>query len=377
MKRKEIEQLEAAGIISPGQAVAIAEYFHLNGAPRRQWLVWSMSTLAGMLILGGIIMLISANWDTIPDLVKMVVSMALLLGFWVGCAKVHRSMPLVAEGLGLVGGGMWLACIALYGQIFQLQNPFAEGCMLFFLGICIFPFLLRQRLLLLALAITSFVLFTALYDNNESALTLRPWIDESEEICTAISLLFLGWWLFAENCRGAQSFLREYRWLSIPALLSYLITLQLPLLYGEIGFEMSWTQLGLSLAAPVLLLVARPRGVAWGTWLGITALLGLAMPLGQLYSELGDGCELLGIATGLLLGCGLMAVGHRALRLEWLNFGTFMVLSSGLALISNVLDSLMQSGLVLIVTGCAMLGLVLWLERQRRKLAQAIKSQSC
>ena len=183
--------------------------------------------------------------------------------------------------------------------------------------------------------------------------------------------------MFAENCRGAQSFLREYRWLSIPALLGYLITLQLPLLYGEIGFEMSWTQLGLSLAAPVLLLVARPREVAWDTWLGIAALLGLAMPLGQLYSELGEGCELLGIATGLLLGCGLMAVGHRALRLEWLNFGTFMVLSSGLALISNVLDSLMQSGLVLIVTGCAMLGLVLWLERQRRKLAQAIKSQSC
>ena len=33
MKRKEIEQLQAVGLISTDQTVAIAEHFHLNGVP--------------------------------------------------------------------------------------------------------------------------------------------------------------------------------------------------------------------------------------------------------------------------------------------------------------------------------------------------------
>ena len=33
MKRKEIEQLQAVGLISTEQAVVIAEHFHLNGVP--------------------------------------------------------------------------------------------------------------------------------------------------------------------------------------------------------------------------------------------------------------------------------------------------------------------------------------------------------
>ncbi|MBR1978005.1 MAG: DUF2157 domain-containing protein [Akkermansia sp.] len=377
MKRKEIEQLEAAGIISAEQASAIAEHFHLNGTTGRQWLVWSMSSLAGVLILGGIIMLISANWEAIPDGVKMVVAMALLLGAWVACANIHRTYPLVAEGLGLIGGGMWLACIALYGQIFQLQNPLAEGCLLFFAGVCVLPFLMKQRLLMLGVAITSVVLLCALLDNAESWLTLRPWVNNSEEVASALALLFLAWWVFAEHCRGAQSFLREYRWLSIPALLAYLILLQIPLLYGEVGFAESRMQLGLTLAGPLMLLVAKPRSITWGQWLCVVAMLGLALPLGQLLSEIGEGMEPIGIAVGLLLGGGLMAIGHRALRLEWLNFGTFMILSAGIALVANVLDSLTQSGLVLIVAGCILLGLVLSLERQRRKLAQAIREKSC
>ena len=102
MKRKEIEQLQVAGLISAEQAVAIAEHFHLNGGRRWNWLVLSMSTLAGGLILGGIIMLISANWTSIPDLVKMVVAMALLLGFWVAWARTRENHPRIAEGLGLV-----------------------------------------------------------------------------------------------------------------------------------------------------------------------------------------------------------------------------------------------------------------------------------
>lgn len=83
--------------------------------------------------------------------------------------------------------------------------------------------------------------------------------------------------------------------------------------------------------------------------------------------------QLPGIAAGLLMGCGLMAMGHSARRLAWLNYGSFMVLCSEGALILDVLDSFTESGIVLIEAGCIMLGLVFVLERQRRALTRKIK----
>lgn len=82
MKRKEIEQMQAAGLITPEQAVAIAGHFQLHANRGQQYVVRVMTSLAGALILGGIIMLISANWELIPDVVKMSVAMLLLLGAW-------------------------------------------------------------------------------------------------------------------------------------------------------------------------------------------------------------------------------------------------------------------------------------------------------
>lgn len=376
MKSKEIEQLLRAGIITPEQADSILQYFRQKSNRGRQWLIWSMSTVAGLLILGGIIMLISANWDIIPDGIKMGTAMMLLLGFWVACIRLHKCTSLLAEGLGLVGGGMWLANIALYGQIFQLQNPPAEGCTLFFAGICAIPFMIKQRILMLVVAITSIVLFIELASNRESWLTLYPWFKEDQAILSALVLLALAWWVFAEHCRGANSFLRAYRWLSIPAFMMYLILIQIPLLYQGKGWDEELTPQLLMAATPLVLLPAKPSSITWKNWLYIVLMLSSPLPLGFIFTAWGENWQLFGIAAGLLLGSGLMAMGHRALRLEWLNYGSFMVLCTGLALILNVLDSLTESGIVLIMAGGIMLVLVCLLEHQRRALSRKIKENS-
>ena len=59
-----------------------------------------------------------------------------------------------------------------------------------------------------------------------------------------------------------------------------------------------------------------------------------------------------------------------------LNYGSLVVLLSGIALIANVLDSLAQSGVVLVLVGVLLLVLVLLLERQRRRLAAAISEKN-
>lgn len=366
--------MQAAGLISAEQMEAIAEHFHLNGGRRWNWLVLSMSTLAGGLILGGIIMLISANWESIPDVVKMAVAMALLLGFWVAWARTRETYPWISEGLGLVGGGMWLGCIALYGQIFQLQNPFAEGCALFFLGVCAIPFIVRQRLLVVVVAVASAVLLGALLDNRESWLSLRPWIsDDSTEMACWI-LLCMVWWLLGEHWHTSAGACRSYAWIGMVAILHFLFIAQVSLLYQAVRADENPVLPGLLLAVPLLLLW-KPKGVDWPHWGLMLALLSLPYPIGLMLKGSAGG-EFMGVLCGFAMGGGLMYLGHAAKRLSWLNYGSLMVFFAGIALIANVLESLTGSGLVLIIAGLLMLGLVWLLEKQRRALAKSIKENA-
>ncbi len=377
MKRKDIERLQTAGLISAEQAVAIAEHFHLNGNRGRQWMVWSMSSLAGLLILGGIIMLVSANWEIIPDLMKMGTAMALLLGIWIAWARTRETHPLIAEGLGLVGGGMWLACISLHGQMFQLQNPFVEGCALFFVGVVALPFLVRLRVLLLVVAVASAVLLGAMADNNGSWLSLHSWLEDDSEMMAAFALLAMLWWVLAERWRGAAGVCRSYTWLSIPAMLSFLFMVQVPLFYQCIHPDLeNWQDalpvVTMLVVVPILLSVLKPKEYSWSCWWLMVLLLSVPLPLGlTMYS----GSELLGVLCGFGMGGGLMYLGHRARRIAWLNYGSLIILLAGIALVANVLESLTGSGLVLIIAGLVMLGLVWLLEKQRRMLVKAIKEE--
>ena len=369
MKRKDIEQLQSAGLITPEQAVAIAEHFHLNASRGHQYVVRIMAGLAGALILGGIVMLISANWELIPNAVKMSVAMLLLLGAWLVWLRMRVNHPYVAEVFALIGGGMWLGCIALYGQIFQLQNPFAEGCLLFFLGVVAIPFIVRSQVLMLLVAVTSCVLLGALADNRETWLSLAPWLHDDSALVAAMGLVFMLWWVLAERWRGAKGFYRYYAWLSIPALLSYLWMVQVPLFYHGVGsVEKGAVVPSLLGAIPVLLAVARPRAYEWRHWWIVVLLFSLPLPMGY-WCE----AELLGVLCGFGIGAGLMYVGSCVKRLAWVNYGAMVVLLAGFALIANVLDSLSGSGLVLIFAGLMMLGLVWLLEKQRRELAKSIK----
>lgn len=374
MKRKEIEQLQEAGLISGEQAVAIAEFFHLNGGRQWNWLVLSMSTLAGGLILGGIIMLISANWESIPDTVKMSVAMLLLLGFWIAWARTRAVYPWISEGLGLVGGGMWLGCIALYGQIFQLQNPFVEGCALFFAGVCAIPFLVRQRLLVIVVAATSAVLLGAMLGPSESWLSLRGCLHTDASCMGAFLLLCILWWLLAEHWYQSVGICRSYAWLGIVAILHWCCIVQMQLLYQIERPDGGMPLVVLLLAVPAVLLW-KPKGIARRHWVMMMLLLSLPYPIGLLLEEASGGA-FLGVLFGFALGGGFMYLGYQVKRISWLNLGSVMVLFAGMALIANVLESLTGSGLVLIMAGVLMLGLVWMLEKQRRLLVKSIKENA-
>lgn len=395
MKRKDVETMLSAGLISPEQAAAITEHFHLNDGRGWRWLLICLCALAGGLIVAGIIMLISANWQDIPPVVKMGCSMVLLLLFWLGWAWQRERRPIVAEVLGFCGAGMWLGSIALYGQIFQLQNPFVEGFTLFFAGIVLLPFICRQRLLIWAVVICSFVQCVLLMVTNESPMCLPsiwPKLPWDEYLLAGLPLLLGLWWGLSERWRVAGERWSGYGWLS-PVLLIVGVSAAQSMMYIPGGFPdmdvVVWTELA---AMPLLLLCLKPRGTGWLPWCGLTAVLSLCLPclLGVVSLRemtqgfMFNGCQyeallpvwagrLAGIVIYMLLAMLMIYSGWRALRLSWINIGSLMMVYAAIALVADVLDSYTFSGLVLVVTGLLLLGLGWLLEKGRRHLVKSVK----
>lgn len=395
MKRKDVETMLSAGLISPEQATAITEHFRLNDGRGWRWLLVCLCALAGGLIVAGVIMLISANWEDMPPIVKMGCSMVLLLLCWLGWAWQRERRPIVAEVLGFCGAGMWLGSIALYGQIFQLQNPFVEGFTLFFAGIVLLPFICRQRLLIWAVVICSFVQCVLLMGTNDSPMCLPaiwPKLRWEWYLAAGLPVLLGLWWGLAERWRVAGVRWSGYSWLA-PVLLIVGVSAAQSMMYIPGNFPEMNTVLWAELATmPVLLLCLKPRGTGWLPWCGLALVLSLCLPgvlgvsclreMTQGFSI--NGCHydallpewagrLSGVVIYMLLSLLMIYSGWRALRLSWINIGSLMMVYAAIALVADVLDSYTFSGLVLVVTGLLLLGLGWLLEKGRRHLVKSVK----
>ena len=74
MKLSDIEKLHELGLISAEQRQKIIETLGLKEESSR--LLWILSALGAVLIVAGIILLISANWEAIPRGIKIAVGLA-------------------------------------------------------------------------------------------------------------------------------------------------------------------------------------------------------------------------------------------------------------------------------------------------------------
>lgn len=386
MKLRDIEQMQNAGLISAEQAAAITAHFKLNGNRMQKWLLFCASSLAGALILAGIIMLISANWDSIPAAVKMGTGIAIMVGFWAAYGCLRNKMPMLAETMGLLGGGMWLANISLYGQIFQLQNPFVEGCALFFCGIVLLPFLAKQRLLIAAVIITSAVLLVAATECETSPLHLPL---SSDELLNCMALLTVFWWLFAEFCHGSDKAAHAYSWVRFPISGFFIMAAQGFILYGD-GFNGTPIELVAVGIMLVLLLAFKPQKVSWLPWIPFVLFTAGILPFADFCDNFsrwtsdlwGDNSwEGVELALPRILYCFLYALlwvrcGCSAKRIDWINYGCILTFFAGIGVMSNMLESLTESGLVLIAAGLFLLTGAIFLEEQCRRLIRNIKSES-
>jgi len=111
-----------AGLLTEDQAAAIAlhEQSQASGA---RWVVWSIASVGGLAIAVGIISVIAANWDDIPEKVKLAACGALLLGSLGGAWRTSRLENLWPRDLFLLfHSGMVPATIGLIAQIYHLSG---------------------------------------------------------------------------------------------------------------------------------------------------------------------------------------------------------------------------------------------------------------
>ena len=145
MKLSDVDEIHKAGLITEDQRRAIVAHFELDRESNK--LLAILSIIGAVLVSAGIILLIASNWDAIPRLVKLVGGLALLGGAHAGGWFVGRTgrHPRVADALHLIGSVMFLANIALVGQIYHLSSRTPNAILLWLLGIAPLAWILRSK----------------------------------------------------------------------------------------------------------------------------------------------------------------------------------------------------------------------------------------
>ena len=156
MKYADIKELRDAGLISGEQQEKIVEYLRLKNDGSNRFLA-IVSIIGAVLIITGLTLLISAHWNEIPRGVKIAGGIFLMFGFHAGgwwLREVFGKYRKTGEALHFVGSGLFLANIALLGQVYNIVSRPPDAFLLWWIGIAPLPWLLRSKaqlgLLLLA-----------------------------------------------------------------------------------------------------------------------------------------------------------------------------------------------------------------------------------
>lgn len=383
MKYSDAEKLLELGLISREQRDAIIGKMRLSPAVSRNYLLITVSSIGGVLVLSGIILLVSANWEAISPLAKQISAVAIMLAFWLFglrfiCRK-ENPRPILGEALCLVGAGTWLANIALYGQIYQISSEPSKAIAAWFLGIFLIPWLVRLRgVFVLSLAAAGIWLGLTLDEigGGNDAVFYFYFL----AFFTGISALGI----FVGNLKEeTRKRFRGYGPLSAWTAFPILIFMAQLFCYDEIRF---YPEALFALVPAVVILLSAILVSFWRKLnkIGFTAAILLAtFPLVPLIlswldwnSNVTDD-SVHAVMTGALFVCGsgAMILGAQAEQKFYVNLGSMMILFGALALVIEVVGTLTSSGFTLILAGTFLLVFGYFLERGRRKITAKIRTK--
>jgi uncharacterized membrane protein len=142
---RQLELWQSAGLIDPVTAERIREYEsaqeHVAGF---HWPVLLALAFGALLLGAGIMLFVSAHWDTLSPLYRLLLALFMVAVFHVGGAFMSTRSSGMAIALHTAGTIALGAGIALTGQIFHLDVHWPSGIMLWALGAAIAAGVLRH-----------------------------------------------------------------------------------------------------------------------------------------------------------------------------------------------------------------------------------------
>lgn len=179
------------GILTEETARQLASTYQLDNlkAESSSLLSAVIFTIGGLLLGGGLISFVAANWEAIPTALKLTLLFSALLAFhilghWLWHSKHWRRL---GHALIFCGCLVFGANIGLVAQIFHVSNNWYAGFGAWALGSLVMAWAIRSWITGVLVLVTSFLWFLGLqHDNNDWVASIYP-------LMLGVSLLPLAW----------------------------------------------------------------------------------------------------------------------------------------------------------------------------------------
>jgi len=360
-----------------------------------------------VLIAAGIVLLITAHWNEIPRGVKIASGLLLMLGFHAGgwWLSTLRSSPATEDGrevqgkyrktgeaLHLIGSCLFLANIALIGQIYNIVSRPPNAFLLWWIGIAALPWLLRSKAQHVLFLIAFGIWFG--FEVNEHGGLIYCESDRQVLLYALLGLVYLG----AGYClrRGVFS---EFAGVTEKlGLLAFLIFIY-PLTWKEFFVRwdnseiQQWFFPALAVFA-LLLLVAGFKNLTALTrqwrWTWFASLLGMMVFMATVWFGCwqldhagesrhyfwGESWSYLVGSLALFVFCLLQIQIGIQVRSQFLvNLGVVFIALDILAAYCDLFGSMARTGVMFLISGIFLIVFGVYLEKKRRALMTQIKAQ--
>jgi uncharacterized membrane protein len=405
MKHADIQKLHDAGLITDEQRQKIIGHFQLKEDSGGNFLA-IVSLIGAVLIAAGIVLLIAAHWNEIPRGVKIASGLLLMLGFHAGgwWLSTLRSSPATEDGrevqgkyrktgeaLHLIGSCLFLANIALIGQIYNIVSRPPNAFLLWWIGIAALPWLLRSKAQHVLFLIAFGIWFG--FEVNEHGGLIYCESDRQVLLYALLGLVYLG----AGYClrRGVFS---EFAGVTEKlGLLAFLIFVY-PLTWKDFfGWENSEIRQWFFPALGVLALLLPAVGLKNLTaltrqwrWTWFAALLGMMVFMATVWFGCwqldhagesrhyfwGESWSYLVGSLALFVFCLLqIQIGIQERSQFLVNLGVTFIALDILAAYCDLFGSMARTGVMFLISGIFLIVFGVYLEKKRRALMKQIKAQ--
>jgi uncharacterized membrane protein len=395
MKYGDVQKLHEAGLITDEQRQKIIEHFQLKEDGGGKFLA-IVSLIGAVLIAAGITLLIAAHWNDIPRGVKIATGLLLMLGFHGGgwwLREVQSKFRKTGEALHLVGSCLFLANIALIGQIYNIVSRPPNAFLLWWVGIAALPWLLRSKAQHVLLLIAFGIWFG--FEVNQRGGFIYCESQRQILLYALLGLAYLG----AGYCLRRTPFSEFADVTEKLGLFAFLIFVY-PLTWKDFfgGWENSeirqwfFPALGvlalLPLAAGLKNLTALTRQWRW-TW--FAAQLGMVVFMATVWFGCwqldhtgesrryfwGESWSYLVGSLALFIFCLMqIQIGIQERSQFLVNLGVTFIALDILAAYCDLFGSMARTGVMFLISGIFLIVFGVYLEKKRRALMKQIKSQA-